>query len=60
MAKLGSERKTGQGCKVSFVEDMVPCILPKNLGIKWESGDRIPEDLTVSPVQVDVILRGQN
>ena len=53
--KLRSERKTGQGCWVSFVQDMAPFILPENLGRKWESGDKIPDDLTVAPVQVDVI-----
>jgi len=53
--ELRPERKTSQGCWVSFVQDMAPCILPENLGRKWESGDRVPEDLTVAPVQVDVI-----
>ena len=34
---------------------MAPYILAENLGRKWESGDRIPDDLTVAPVQADVI-----
>jgi len=53
--ELRPERKTSQGCWVSFVQDMAPCILRENLGRKWESGDRVPEDLTVAPVQVDII-----
>ena len=53
--ELRPKREPDQGCWVSFVQDMAPCILPENLGRKWESGDRVPEDLTVAPVQVDVI-----
>ncbi|CUS15645.1 unnamed protein product [Tuber aestivum] len=49
------KKKGGQGCWVSFVLDMAPYLLPENLGRKVESGDRVPEDLTVAPVQVDVI-----
>ena len=40
---------------ISFVQDMAPYILAENLGRKWESGDRVPDDLTVAPVQVDVV-----
>ena len=53
--KLRGERKADQGCWVSFVQDMAPYILAENLGRKWESGDRVPEDLTVAPVQVDIV-----
>jgi len=55
-AELRPRRKTSQqGCWVSFVQDMALYILRKNLGRKWESGDRVPEDLTIAPVQVDII-----
>ena len=37
------------------MQDMAPYILAENLGRKWESGDRVPDDLTVAPVQVDVV-----
>ena len=48
--KLRGERKIDQGCRVSFVRDIAPYILAENLGRKWESGDRVPDDLTVAPV----------
>ena len=53
--KLRGERKTDQGCRVSFVQDMASYILAETLGRKWESGDMVPDDLTVAPVQVDVV-----
>ncbi|PUU73529.1 hypothetical protein B9Z19DRAFT_1094944 [Tuber borchii] len=30
-------------------------ILAENLGRKWENKDRVPEDLTLAPVHVDVV-----
>jgi hypothetical protein len=27
----------------------------ENIGLRWESGDRIPDDLTVGPIQVDTL-----
>lgn len=50
-------RKSSQGCWISFVQDLVmfACLRPQDLCIKAESGDRIPEDLTVAPTRVDAI-----
>ena len=50
-------RKSTQGCWISFVQDLVmfTCLRPQDLCIKVESGDRIPEDLTVAPTPVDAI-----
>ena len=55
VVKLHSERKIDQGCQVSSVRDMASYTLAENLGRKWENGYRVPNDLTVAPVQVDVI-----
>lgn len=51
----GGEGRMAQGCWVTFVQDMVGYIPRECVGTRWESGDRIPEDLTVAPVQVDVL-----
>ena len=50
-------RKSSQACWISFVQDLVmfTCLRPQDLCIKAESGDRIPEDLTVAPTRVDAI-----
>ena len=50
-------RQSSQGCWISFVQDLVmfTCLRPQDLCIKAESGDRIPEDLTVAPTRVDAI-----
>ena len=50
-------RQSSQGCWISFVQDLVmfTCLRPQDLCIKEESGDRIPEDLTVAPTRVDAI-----
>ncbi len=50
-------RKSSQGCWVSFVQDLAvfSCLRPENVGVKEESGDRIPDDLTVAPTRVDAI-----
>ncbi|MCJ1409015.1 hypothetical protein MMC19_003092 [Ptychographa xylographoides] len=46
-----------QSCWISFIEDMImsSCIRPADIGIMEESGDRIPDDLTVAPARVDTI-----
>lgn len=41
-------------CWVSFVLDMIEGISRNHLGLRWESADRIPEDLMLAPIQVDV------
>lgn len=54
---LRPQRTTTQGCWVSFVQDLVmsACIKSEHICMKEESADRIPEDLTVAPTQVDAI-----
>ena len=51
------QRTSAQGCWVSLVQDMVEfsCLNAKDICSKEESGDRIPEDLTVAPMRVDAI-----
>lgn len=51
------KRTAAQGCWISFLQDIVmsTCISPKSIGLKEESGDRVPEDLTVAPTRVDTI-----
>ena len=55
--KLRGIRKSSQGCWISFVQDLVmfTCLHPQDICVKEESGDRIPDDLTVAPVRVDAI-----
>lgn len=55
--KTRGSRKSSQGCWVSFVQDLVmfTCLRPKDIGVMEESGDRIPDDLTVAPTRVDAI-----
>jgi len=55
--KLRPRRTAAQGCWISFLQDlaMSTCISPESIGLKEESGDRIPEDLTVAPTRVDAI-----
>lgn len=54
---LRPKRTTTQGCWISFIQDLVvsACLKPENICLKEESGDRIPEDLTVAPTRVDAI-----
>lgn len=54
---LRPKRNTSQGCWISFIQDLVmsACLKPENICLKEESGDRIPEDLTVAPTRVDAI-----
>ena len=55
--KLREQRTTAQGCWISFIEDLVEftCVRPGDLGLSEESGDRVPDDLTVRPTRVDAI-----
>lgn len=50
-------RKSSQGCWISFVQDLVmfTCLRPEDVCVKEESGDRVPDDLTVAPTRVDTI-----
>lgn len=53
--RLRDDRTSAQGCWISFVQDLVMsrCLRPEDITLREESGDRIPEDLTVAPVRVD-------
>ena len=55
--KIREVRKSSQGCWISFVQDLVmfSCLRPQDVCLKEESGDRIPDDLTVAPTRVDTI-----
>ena len=50
-------QKSSQGCWISFVQDLAvfSCLRPEDIGVKVESGDRVPDDLTVAPTRVDAI-----
>ncbi|MCJ1326289.1 hypothetical protein MMC10_002953 [Thelotrema lepadinum] len=50
-------RQYAQAGWVSFLEDLIPfsCIGEEHIGLKEESGDRIPEDLTVAPTKMDAL-----
>jgi hypothetical protein len=52
-----SQRTSAQGCWISFVQDlaMTCCLLPDDICTREESGDRIPDDLTVAPTRVDAM-----
>jgi len=52
-----SQRTSAQGCWISFVQDlaMSGCLLPDDICTREESGDRIPDDLTVAPTRVDAM-----
>jgi len=54
-AKLRRTRDYNQGCWVSFIQDILECLPPENVGVRWESADRVPDDLTVAPIRVDTI-----
>ena len=56
--RLRPTRNTAaQSCWISFVQDLIACacIKPEDIGLKEESGDRIPVDLTTAPTQVNAI-----
>lgn len=50
-----AHRKSAQGCWVTLIQDLVDaeCLLPEDVCAREESGDRIPDDLTVAPTRVD-------
>lgn len=52
-----SRSHSTQRCCISFVQDLVMfnCIRPEDMSVMDESGDRIPDDLTVAPTRVDAI-----
>ena len=55
--KLRAARTSTQGCWISFMQDLAvtACIRPEDVCVREESGDRIPEDLTVAPTRVDAL-----
>ncbi|KAL8689740.1 MAG: hypothetical protein Q9218_004655 [Villophora microphyllina] len=55
--KTRLRRSSAQGCWISLVQDlaMSDCLSSDGIITKEESGDRIPEDLTVAPMRVDSI-----
>ena len=55
--KLRAHRNPIQGSWITFIQDLVACacVSPQSIYLKDESGDRIPDDLTVAPTQVDAI-----
>ena len=52
-----TRRSAAQGCWVSLVQDLLhfSCITEECIGLREESGDRIPDDLTVAPAKVDAV-----
>lgn len=54
---LRPKRNPSQGCWISFAEDLIKCkcILPEGIYVRVESGDRIPDDLTVAPIRVGAL-----
>ncbi|MDI1489041.1 MAG: hypothetical protein OHK93_008318 [Ramalina farinacea] len=51
------KRSHYQGCWVSLVQDLVhfSVLRPEDMCIREESGDRIPDDLTIAPTRVDAL-----
>ena len=56
-SKVRGGRQSSQACWISFVQDLVmfTSLSPQDICVKEESGDRIPDDLTVAPIRVDTI-----
>ncbi|KAI4099953.1 MAG: hypothetical protein L6R37_005749 [Teloschistes peruensis] len=56
-SKTRPHRSSAQACWVSLVQDLAfsGCLVGGNIATKEESGDRIPDDLTVAPMRVDSI-----
>lgn len=52
-----SKRTHYQGCWVSLIQDLAHSSLlqPKDMSIREESGDRIPDDLMIAPTRVDAL-----
>lgn len=55
--RLRSSRTSSQACWVSFAQDMIisDCVRSEDICIKEESGDRIPDDLTVAGTRADAL-----
>lgn len=55
--KTRSHRTSAQGCWISLLQDLAvsSCLLPEDICTREESGDRIPEDLTVAPTRTDAM-----
>ena len=55
--KLRPGRNLMQGCWISFIQDLImsDCISEELIDVREESGDRIPNGLTVAPMRVDGI-----
>lgn len=53
--KTRSHRNSSQACWISLLQDLAQssCLSESDVCIREESGDRIPEDLTVAPGRVD-------
>ena len=49
------QRPSAQACWISLLQDSIAvgCLIPEDICTKEESGDRIPDDLTVAPTRVD-------
>ncbi|KAL8792340.1 MAG: hypothetical protein Q9195_005043 [Heterodermia aff. obscurata] len=49
------QRTSAQACWISLLQDLTAagCLTPEDICTKDESGDRIPDDLTVAPTRVD-------
>ncbi|CAF9922181.1 MAG: hypothetical protein HETSPECPRED_004987 [Heterodermia speciosa] len=48
-------RTSAQACWISLLQDLAAagCLVPEDICTREESGDRIPDDLTVAPTRVD-------
>ncbi|KAL8660761.1 MAG: hypothetical protein Q9202_006228 [Teloschistes flavicans] len=53
--KTRQQRSSAQACWVSLVQDLAlsGCLVGGDTSTKEETGDRIPDDLTVAPMRVD-------
>ena len=54
---LLSRNVTDQACWITLVQDLLMsgCLQLENMRLQEESGDRIPDDLTVAPIRVDAL-----
>lgn len=55
--EMRKKRTPSQGCWVSLIQDLVhfSALTDESICVREESGDRIPEDLTVAPTRVDCL-----
>ena len=56
--KTRPQRSSAQACWISLLQDLVQtsCLDNYDICTKEESGDRIPDDLTVAPTRVDCLM----